>query len=162
MKKNKRKTAHIISAICMIAAVVLLVWLFRSPMFDPGKLYNNDSLIVKEEDRFHAKGFTCSPITEDGKMDFSFDRFSGSRTVHIFRIDNESDFSYSWNVNVSKGQCKVVLVSAENQDMIGIIGEGTGSGENLFRLSPGEYRIKIVGNGAEAKGQLILDSQNNQ
>jgi len=157
VKMNKKKMAHAISLLCVLCAGFLVFILSATTVFNPGQIYDNDRLIIEEEDRYHAVNFNCSPISENVETDFSFAPFSGSKTIHIFEIDSEGSLIYSWNMIVNKGQFKVVLVNIEKQQVIEIMFEGTGNGKNEVNLPQGEYRIKFVGNKATAKGQIKID-----
>ena len=157
MKMNKRKKAHIVSFLCIIAAAILCVLLFQSPIFNPGRIYHDDSLLVKENENYHAIKSVGVPINEGSEGRFSIGRFSGSRTINIIQIEEGESLSYSWDVLVERGKFKIVLVDTQNAKIIETICEGSGKGSmNDYNLPAGEYRVKFVGDYATVEGRFSI------
>lgn len=153
MKMSKRKKTHIVSFFCIIAAAVLCVLLFQSPIFNPGRIYYNDNLLVKENETYHAIKSVGPPISEGSEGRFSFGGFSGSRTIDIIHVDEGESLTFTWDVLVEHGKFKIVLVDTQNAKIIGTICEGSGKGiANNDSLPAGEYRVKFVGDNATVEG----------
>lgn len=153
IKMSNRKKAHIISFLCIIAAAVLCVLLFRSPIFNPGRIYYDDDLLLKENETYHAIKSVGPPISEGSEGRFSFERFAGSRTINIIHANDGEGLTYTWDVLVEHGKFKIVLVDTQNAKIIETICEGSGKGiANNDNLPAGEYRVKFVGDNATVEG----------
>ena len=151
---NKRRKAHVISALCIIAAVILCVVLFRSPVFNPGRAYTNNALLFEEQERYHNTRSTVSPVN-DGTQTFSIERFSGVRTIRVMDATDGTHLSYAWDITVNSGKFKIVLIDMDKVKLAEIICEGSGSGTvDDYLMTSGDYRIKFVGDGANVEGTL--------
>ena len=156
MKMNKRKKAHIVSFFCIIAAAVLCVLLFQSPLFNPGRIYYNDNLLVRENDNYHAIN---SVGGSEGR--FSLERVSGSRTIKTINVAEGESLSYTWDVLVERGKFKIVLVDTQGAKIIETICDGSGKGSvDDYILPAGEYRVKFVGDNAAVEGQFTIAKTN--
>lgn len=151
IKMNKRKAARIVSFCCIIIAVLLCFFLLNTSVFNPSQIYDNERLLASESDNYHeTQGVIKNP---DGQ--FSFGKFSGSRTVEIINLDAISDLSFEWNIVVEKGSFKIVLVDIRNEKVVETICEGSDIGNvEVLDLPPGAYRVKFAGKNATAKGEF--------
>ena len=157
MKMDKRKKAHIVSFLCIMAAAVLCVFLFQSPLFNPGRIYYNDNLLVKENESYHAIKSVGVPISEGSEGSFSIGRFSGSRTINIIHVNEGESLSYTWDVLVERGKFKIILVDTQNAKIIETICEGSEKGSmDDYNLPAGEYRVKFVGDNATVEGVFSI------
>jgi len=110
MKMSKRKKLYLLSVLCIILAAILCCVLTRSPLFNPRVIYGNNSIITRENDSYHMGNGITGVFNENGKIEFSIKSFSGSRTVSILNIDEGENLSCKWDIAVSSGQFKLVLV----------------------------------------------------
>lgn len=160
MKLNKITIAHMFSAACVVIALVLIVLLFFTPLFNPGRAYYKNNFLFCESDNFHGTGINGTPLQVNLKNDFSFQRFSGSKTVYIFEAEDTLQLSFSWDIRVEQGQFKVVLLDLKNSKIIETICDGTSEGKkDNYNLVTGEYRIKFVGNNAKLAGQFYIEQK---
>ena len=137
---NKRKKLHLISAFCIVLAAILCYILTSFPIFNPGIIYRNDSLIVRETDNYHMANGITGAFDENGIINFSIKSFSGSRTIRILDIGEGENLSCAWEIAVSRGQFKLVLIDIGNGKIVETICEGSGIGNiNDYELSSGEY-----------------------
>lgn len=151
MKKTNNKVALIVSFVCIIFAVALCILWFRSSLFNPGRIYYNDNLLMKENERYHATNSTMAP-----EGDFSLGRFSGIQTIEVINLNEGESLSATWNVNVTGGKFKIVLVDMGNAKIVQTI-EGTDSGSaKLQDLPASEYRVKFVGDKAVVNGAFNI------
>lgn len=158
MKINKIKIAHIFSAACVVIALVLIALLFYTPLFNPGRTYYKDNLLFSESDNFHSTGTNGTTLQENQKNEFSFQRFSGAKTVYIFETEDNTQLSFSWDISVEQGQFKVVLIDLKNSKIIETICDGTSEDKkDNYNLATGEYRIKFVGDNAKLAGQFYIE-----
>lgn len=158
MQMNKQRKCHILLLVCVLLSAVLLYILFTALPFNPGRIYNNDHLIVKENDTYHSKKDTRTPFDENGETNFSIEYFSGCRTIHIIEsIEENKTFSFTWNVTASHGRFKIVLVNTTTAEITKTLCDGSGQGQSDLLLSAGEYRIKFVGERAAVMGQLKIE-----
>lgn len=160
MKINKIKIAHVFFAACVVIALVLIALLFYTPLFNPGRIYYKDNLLFSESDNFHSTGANGTTLQANQKNEFSFQGFSGSKTVYIFETDDNTQLAFSWNINVEQGQFKVVLIDLKNSKVIETICDGTSEGKkDNYNLVTGEYRIKFVGDSAKLAGQFYIEQK---
>lgn len=160
MKVNKIKVAHIISVVCVVIALALFALLFYAPIFNPGRVYYNDNLLLSENDNYHSTGTNGATLQANQQNEFSFQSFSGSKTAYIFEMKDSTQLSFSWDISVEQGQFKVVLVDLKNLEIIEVICDGTAAGKkDNYNLATGEYRIKFVGNNAKLTGQFYIEQR---
>lgn len=160
MKVNKIKIAHIISAVCVIIALTLIALLFYAPVFNPGRIYYNDNLLLSEIDNYHSTGTNGVTLQANQQNEFSFQSFSGSKTAYIFEMKNHTQLSFSWDISVEQGQFKVILVDLKNLEIIEVICDGTAAGKrDNYNLATGEYRIKLVGDNSKLAGQFYIEQK---
>lgn len=153
---KKLRIAHIFSAICVMLAILLFILLFYSPLFNPGHIYYNDDLLFNEEDNYQCSVTNGISITPNHKNKISFENFSGMRTVYTFGINVDTQILISWDINVKRGNFKIVLVDLENSSIEMVICDGTDSNSISYELSAGEYRIRFVGDRANLNGEFYI------
>lgn len=157
MKMNKRKKAYIVSLLCIIVAAVLCFLLFYLPVFNPGRIYYNDNLILSKTDSYHSEKTIQMPIDGDSEGNFSFGNFSGLKTVKTIMLHEDGSLFYSWDVNVESGHFKIVLIDIESQKILETICDGSGYGNSeIHNLPNGEYCIKFVGDNTTVSGKFSI------
>ena len=49
MRRNKKKGTLVITVFCITVSAALCIWISRQPSFNPGRIYHNDDLLVREQ-----------------------------------------------------------------------------------------------------------------
>lgn len=154
---KKMRIAHVFSAICAMLAILLFILLFYTPLFNPGRIYYDNDLLLNAHDNYQCSATYGMSITPNHENKISSENFSGMRTVYAFVLNVDTQISISWDINVKHGNFKIVLVDLENSKIEMVICDGTDSNsiEN-YELSAGEYRIRFVGDRANLNGDFYI------
>lgn len=153
MRRYKKKRTLVITVFCITVSAALCIWLSRQPSFNPGRIYHNDDLLVREQENFHAVNYALEPVDGDSGGRFFTDGFSGSRTVTIMELEERNSVSCTWNIDVKKGLFKIVLIDTQNARIAETICEGSGEGDMVLEgLPAGEYRVKFAADNAAVEG----------
>ncbi|WP_143412120.1 hypothetical protein [Arabiibacter massiliensis] len=105
-------------------------------------MYDDEGLIAQEADSYTALIFNGSVQDE-----MSFDGFTGSCSVLDVSVPvGGGKLLIEYDVSVSKGDFKIVLVQGAKQ--VEAVCEGTGEGTRTFDLEAGNQVVKVVGDGA--------------
>ncbi len=159
---KKMRIAHVFSAICAMLAILLLILLFYTPLFNPGRIYYDNDLLFNENDNYQCSATNGTLITPNHENKISSENFSGMRTVYTFVSNVDTQISISWDINVKHGNFKIVLVDLENSKIELVICDGTDSNRiDSYLLSAREYQIRFVGDRANLNGEfyISMDSQ---
>ncbi|OUO87613.1 hypothetical protein B5F40_13495 [Gordonibacter sp. An230] len=82
--------------------------------------------------------------------------FSGLETwLRLSIPEKGGTFRIDYDVDVSAGDFKIVLVDGEDVD---VVCEGTAVGSRIFTLDPGDYALKAVGVHANVDIELELQA----
>lgn len=117
-------------------------------------IYGDNSKIITEYDTYSYNRQVCN--NTDGKLKSKF-RFTGMDTIYKLDSEDGGVASIKYNVNITSGKFKIVLINPN--DEITTVIEGTGEGTKDIELSSGESRIKLVGK--DAKGEIEIDIDSN-
>lgn len=154
---KKIQLTHIFSISCAVIAIFFAILLFYTPLFNPGRIYYDDNLLLNENDNYQCSMTNGMSIIPNSKNEFSLESFSGMRTGYTFQANADIQLSFSWNINVKSGNFKIVLIDLENSKIETVICDGTGSNNiDNYELSSGEYRIRFVGDRATVNGQFYI------
>ncbi len=135
----------ILASVLVISAALvlfLLIGVGAASEYQKG-IYGDDDKIVKGGD---SKTYMMhlDLFSRNQNSDTKFTGFTGSDTVFVFSMEAGETIEVSYDVAVSAGQFKVVLIDPDN--VISVITEGSGDGEMILTVAKaGTYRIKYVG-----------------
>lgn len=154
---NKRKKAYIVSLLCIIVAAVLSFLLFYLPVFNPGRIFYDNKLLLSETDRYHSERAIQMSFDGESEGNFSYGKFSGAKTIKTIILHENGSLSYSWDVYVERGRFKIILIDIENQNILETICDGSSNGNSeIHNLPNGEYCIKFAGDKAAVSGKFSL------
>lgn len=119
-------------------------------------IYDDNGKIVDSANSFSYANFTGSE--ESGMFKCSF-RFTGVDTFYELKSDEAVSVSINYNMKVSSGNLKLVIINPNN--VVTVLQEGTGKEERKIEIIQGVSRLKIVGNDAIGKLQISVQSQEN-
>jgi len=139
-----------------IALLFTSIFFGCGPDADKRDIYDNDMYIAQEGDNF---SFYNRVGEEDEKhIDIKFNGFYGAQTIWAIQTEENSDINLSFDSIIKSGDFKVVLITPE-QELISIT-EQDNNGTFKINVSPGKYKIKIVGK--NASGNLRIDLSENK
>lgn len=110
-------------------------------------IYGDDAAIAQSGDSFSYVERIGGVLAMEA--DLKFKKFSGADTLWVVDAPADSTLTISYEQMLSRGKCKVVLVSPEGQNTV--VAEGSGGGEEELTLKPGLSRIKLVGDRGEGR-----------
>lgn len=125
-------------------AFLLLMCLLLVGCSSPSKgqkdIYNNERLIASESDSYYSK-----KIDDDKLNSINFEEFTGSYTIWEKEIQESDNINVSFNCKIKKGKYKIVLIK-DSKIYENIINNEGNIDKNIeYNLSPGKYRIKVIG-----------------
>ena len=159
MRKNKRmiKKRYFIMAFVGIA---LMAFSIASLVSNTGtraeNVYNDDAWIAAQGDTYTYSFQAKSSSGQQMAMKFNM---SGMETLWDVEVSTKSKVTFEYDLTVSSGDFKIVLIGPEKE--VQTLVEGTDSGKVTKALEAGTYRLKVVGR--KAKGALqfeVLESEN--
>lgn len=113
---------------------------------------------IYHDDTRIARGFdTYTVANRNGSLpDRHLGEFSGLETwLRLSIPEKGGTFRIDYDVDVSAGDFKIVLVDGEDVD---VVCEGTAVGSRIFTLDPGDYALKAVGVHANVDIELELQA----
>lgn len=127
---------------------------------DLGKDYYNDNAIAGS-DNYNTQLWSTN--FEDGTIKGKVGKLDGYDKLAEAKISNECDAEFNICFSASSGKGKIVLVMPESHvkvlKEVDCKGEATYEGIVKIHLSPGEYKVKIVGDGYSGEFK-IRESKN--
>lgn len=127
------------------------------------QVYDNDEMLGADYDRYSSEYFSQS--SEGNILSGSAEKLEGMRTIKKFDSSGEGEISLSFNLSVSSGKAKIVLVAPDGT--VTIPGECTSEEKELtddkhYKASEGEYRIKMVGDeGTRLEYEITINADGN-
>lgn len=155
MKMNKKR-ACVATALCIVFALLLILMTYLRYM-SKHNIYDNEKLIANREDYYSATEFQMFPLGEN-RWNVSVEKLSGAITLQSFSISESGKFiSFSTNMEIIKGEFKIVLVDTDNEIVLEtIFNDITNISLDKHKLNHGNYAIKAVGTNAKMEGDFTL------
>lgn len=156
MTKRSKGKADFVTLLCVIFAIflVLLICLFN---LSKHNIYNNEKAISSKIDYYTATEFKLFP-DEENHWSISAENLSGAITIQSFSIAEKDEvISVSANIDVQKGNFKIVLVDTDNEILLETVLEGVKNCPlRNYRLTYGNYAIKVIGKEAKISGDFTF------
>ena len=119
-------------------------------------IYEDDSKIISESDSYSYVHRTSTTSGERLKSKF---RLTGMNTIYDIYADEDTTININYNVNITDGKFKIVLI-APDDEVITIL-EESGEGTKEINIKSGESRVKIVGRDAKCDINISIDAKEN-
>lgn len=113
-------------------------------------IYNDDKKIVLEDKYYYLK--SARDEHNESKFIQKFQLFTGLDTMWNIEVNGDTKLSINYNLNIEKGDFKIVLINSK--DKVQTILEGKQNGSKDIDIEAGSYTIKMVG--LKAKGSVTL------
>jgi|GEM_PF-2018913 len=128
-----------------LIGLMVFVFLLFSCTTEYGRLFDNQTALLAEEDQYYyrIRNGNFAPGME-------FRDYSGIDTVWILEAEKNSWFSCSYNLNIEKGQFKLILVTPTGE--IYNIAQRSEGEVKTYEIPAGINRIRIVG--AKTTGEI--------
>lgn len=139
------------------AAFIAIIGLYFLDFSDDGKqkeMYDNNNYISQGSDSYTYRERVQGP--DEKNLDLKFQGFTGSDTIWLVQASQPGQISINYEANVTSGRFKIVVVSPERE--VSIVAESPRKGSHSFKLTEGEYRIKMVGEKAQGNIKASLDT----
>lgn len=139
----------------IVVCLALVTGLLAACAPDSGKadIFEDDARIAEEGDTF-SYAIRNAPTTAESQLNLTYTKFSGMETIWTLTAATESLAAFEYTSNVKSGDFKVVLIDPE--DRVSVLVNGSMDGSQSFRLSPGEYRVKVVGRKTDGQIKFTL------
>lgn len=156
MTKRSKGNADFVTLLCVLFAIFLILVIF---LFNLSKhnIYNNEKAISSETDYYTATEFKLFP-DEENHWSISAENLSGAITIQSFSITEKDEvISISANIDVQKGNFKIVLVDTDNEILLETVFDDVKSCPlKNYRVAYGNYAIKAVGKETKISGDFIF------
>jgi len=93
---------------------------------------------------------------DEQSLNIAYERFYGTDTIWLLNAEQTGKITINYDLALASGDFKVVLVTP--QDEVTVVAEGSGKGEYETQVSPGKYRVKIVGRNAFGEAAAEIKS----
>lgn len=126
-----------------ILFILLLCILFSgcsSPSEYQKSIYNDEKLITQEGDSYFSKEI------DNSKENLIYLRdFTGSYTIWEKETEESTNIDINIEYKTKKGNCKIILIKDKEIYKVITTNEKTIDKKVNYSLSPGKYKIKIIG-----------------
>jgi|PlaIllAssembly_1097288.scaffolds.fasta_scaffold146281_2 hypothetical protein len=120
-------------------------------------IYSDDTKISNSADSYYF-GDRIGGI-QDNKLSLTFGSFYGKQTIWTLQAEQKSTINLDLEISVEQGQFKVCSVNPDKQ--VSVISEGADNRNVSFDLPEGKSFIVIVGNNANGRINMIINTDEN-
>lgn len=150
MRKKKNLIIIVIVIISILGGFIFTIGSYQKSIYE-----DNSKIISKFDSSFYLNQVS----NKIGGVLKSKFRFTGMDTVYKLNAKEDGTISVNYNVNITSGKFKIVLISPDNE-VITIL-EGSGEGNKEILLTNGKSRLKLVGNNAKGNIEISINTKNN-
>lgn len=150
------KKPFVITLTVILLLLVVVFYYSFGIKSEKGRIYNDNPALAQDGDTYTYLNRVGE--TDNGKIDISYSKFSGSDTIWIIQAKKQTEIKFEYTSEVSKGKFKAVLITP-SKEVINMF-EGDGQGGCTFAGPEGKYLFKLAGDNASGKVDINILENN--